>query len=458
MPRTRKANAPDLKELNEKLPPHDGLAELSVLGSCLLDNDKVDELSSIVQGRHFYSDANRMVWYAIQDMNASGKKCDAVTVGHELQKRGQLADIGGGNYLIKIMETVPHTEFAEHYAAIVRDQWIRRSLIEHGTNTLQAAHTSLEISEALTEIEADLFKIAERNQSHKSMAEVGDVLKDAFDAIMKRMDSDGGLSGIPTGFIDVDNITGGLSEGLIILAARPSMGKTAFVCNMCLNMAKAGHAVLFISLEQSRTELCERMLCSMSRIDTMALKRGVVTQDDQVQMKGAVDQLMTFPIIIDDDERSASIDAIAAQARRAKRKWGIDCVVIDYLQLIKADQRIENREQQVASISRRLKFISKELGIPVVALAQLNRGVELRPEKRPRLSDLRESGSIEQDADVVAFLFREEVYDPKPGENEGLAELIIAKQRNGMIGTAKLTWMKESVRFENYSPKTLFEV
>lgn len=438
-------------DLSDRVPPQDLDAERSVLGSVLLANDVLDDVISVIQSRHFYSDPHQKIFQAIHDMYEDGiRGIDAVTLGHELQKRGELEAVGGPAYLVQILETVPHAAHAEYYAKIVREKWLQRSLIDACTESLREAyHGSDAIEEILTRSEKRIFSIAEQQEGIDRMG-MRDILEDTFERIFERMDQEGSISGIPTGFNGLDDMTSGFQPSeLLVLAARPSMGKTALVCNFALAVAKAKRGVLLFSLEQSRMELAERLLCIQAKVNGHKLRQGDLDEMDQHSLMEAANELRECPLFID-DTAGRTMSQIAAVGRRLKRSSGLNLIIIDYLQLIESDDKAMPREQQIATITRRLKFLAKELSAPVIALAQLNRGVEQREDKRPRLSDLRESGAIEQDADIVMFLHRPEAYDPedRPGE----ADLIIAKNRSGPIGTVPLVWLREQLKFGDRSP------
>ena len=439
-------------DLFNRVPPQDLDAEKSTLGSVLLVNEMVDEVVSLIKPDHFYNDAHRMMFAAITDMYENGQRgIDTVTLANELAKRGQLEEVGGPGFLIEVLESVPHAAHAEYYARIVRDKWLQRSLIYTCTDILKETYEgSAETENILARAEQRVFQIAEQ-QEDLDKTEIKEILMDAWERICERSDMDGTISGVPSGFTGLDEMTSGFQPAeLIVLAARPSMGKTAFVCNSGLAMArKSNCGVLMFSLEQSKLELAERFLCIHAKANGHKVRQGDLDEIERHALLEASNELGQYPIYID-DVAGRTMTQIGAVSRRMKRQYDIGCVVIDYLQLIEAEDKMMPREQQIASITRRLKFLSKELRIPVIALAQLNRGVEQREDKRPRLSDLRESGAIEQDADVVMFLHRPEAYDPE--DRPGQADLIIAKNRSGPVGIVPLTWIKESLRFGDYSP------
>jgi replicative DNA helicase len=421
-------------ELLDKVPPQDLEAERCVLGSILADVQVIDDVLQHVQAHHFYSDAHRQMFETIYAMYEGGTRgIDAVTLGHELERRGILTEIGGPSVILAVMQAVPHAAHAEYYAKIVREKYLQRSVINACTEILREAYYGRdEADQIVARAEQKIYEIAE-DQTGLDRIGIGDILNLTFERIFSRMDQEGTISGVSSGFHGLDDATSGFQPSeLIIIAARPSMGKTAFVCNVMLNVAVGGHPVLLFSLEQSRLELAERLLCIQGKIDGHKLR----------ELK-----------IFIDDTAGRTISQIAAIARRIKRRHGLGLVVVDYLQLVEADERNLPREQQISSITRRMKFLAKDLDIPVIALSQLNRSVEQRQDKRPQLGDLRESGAIEQDADIVMFLHRPEAYDPedRPGE----ADLIVAKNRHGPTPTVQLVWLRTMMRFADRAPAHL---
>jgi replicative DNA helicase len=454
-------------DIFDKLPPQNLEAERAVLGSILLSQEAIDEVSDALQPRHFYADAHQRIATAVYHLaETTYGGIDAVTVAEELERRGELADVGGAAYLAQLMEAVPLTAHARYYADIVRDKFVLRSLREACTAILRdVTGEGDETLEVLSRAEQRIFGILEQ-QGEADKLEIREILLDAFDGIDARIAQDGGLSGLPTGFYDLDAITTGLHPSeFIVVAARPSMGKTAFVCNVALSVAVEARrkhlerndhdgslmprdGVLLFSLEQSKLELAERLLCIHGKVNGHKLRKGELDEDERTKLLATSTRLSELPIFIDDTP-GRSMGQVAAISRRLKRRYGLGLVIIDYLQLIEPEDRKAPREQQVAAIARRLKFLAKELNVPVIALAQLNRGVDLRADKQPKLADLRESGAIEQDADLVMFLHRPDAYDPADRPNE--AELIVAKHRNGPTGLVPLRWTKEYMRFESRS-------
>jgi len=435
----------------ERLPPQNLDAEKGLLGSILLENHVLDDVADLLHPDHFYLESHKRIYRSILRLIDTGTQgFDPVTVGEVLDKQGELKDIGGADYLIELLESVPHAGHAKYYAEIVRDKAIQRRLIFACTDILKGAYDdTLETGELLEHAEQQIFQILEQQEAVTKI-ELKEILLDAFARIDERLKSGGAISGLTTGFRELDGKTNGLQPAeLVILAARPSMGKTAFVLNLAeaaADRARAG--VVVFSLEQSRHELAERFLCIRGRIDMHKLRKGELDEDDHDRLMRASSELSELPVFVD-DQPGRSMSQIAAICRRLARKNHIRLVIIDYLQLIEPEDKRAPREQQIAQITRRLKFLAKELSVPVMALAQLNRGVELRDDKRPRLADLRESGAIEQDADIVMFLHRPEMYDPedRPGE----AEVIVAKHRNGPTGIVRLSFKKQHMQFQDYA-------
>jgi replicative DNA helicase len=445
-----------VEDLVVKLPPQNLDAERSVLGSMLLSNDAVDEVASFLKAAHFYHDAHQQIYGAICRMREQGRGAiDAVTLAEELTSLKLLEDIGGPNYLHQILETVPHAAHVRYYADIVHEKHVQRTLIETCTQVLRDAYDAARpADDILQEAEQKIFSILEQQERDTKLS-IRDILVDAFTEIDIRLQREGEISGLPTTFVDFDRLTTGFQPAeLVILAARPSMGKTALLCNWTECIArpagpgKPSNGVLIFSLEQSKLELAERFLCMVARVDGHRLRNGEIDAEEQQKLLDASAQLNELPIFIDDTP-ARSTSQIGAIARRMKRQHDIKLIVIDYLQLIEPEDRRAPREQQISQMTRRLKQLAKEINIPLIALAQLNRGVDLREDKRPRLADLRESGAIEQDADLVIFLHRPDAYDPNDRANE--ADLIIAKHRSGPTGTVNLTWRKEFLRFESGS-------
>ena len=429
-----------------RVPPQDLDAERSVLGSMLLSSDVIDDVLLQCGEDDFYADANRLIFGCVRDMYDRGARgIDIVTVKRELEARQQLDEIGGAAYLAGLVESPPFFEHAGYYGKIVRDKRMLRLLIDATRDTLAEAYGSVgDVTELVAMAEKRVYAVAEGGQNLATMG-MDTILDEAFERIYARLDEDGESSGLKTGFLGLDEMISGFRPSeLLVLAARPSMGKTALVCNFALAVGLSQRGCVIFSLEQSRVELAERLLCIHARINGHKLRQGTLSEVEQYALQDGAATLKEAKIFVD-DSAGVTMSQIAAVSRRLNRRHGIGLVIIDYLQLIETEDKGMPREQQIASITRRLKFLAKDLDIPVIALAQLNRGVEQREDKRPKLSDLRESGAIEQDADIVMFLHRPEAYDPEDRPGEG--DLIVAKNRSGPIGTVGLTWLREQLRF-----------
>ena len=449
-------------EILDRLPPQNLDAEKGVLGSMLLNPAVCDDVALIVSADDFYSDANARLYAHMLAMRDGGGRIDAVLLVERLKQTGDLEAVGGTAYLAEVVQSVAVAAHAEYYARIVRDKATLRALIHASSQILRDAYDStVDPREVVSAAEEKIFAVHDQRSTDQVTA-MHDVLIEAFEHIDHRLEH-GGATGIPTGFNDLDNMTGGLhASELVILAARPSMGKTALATNIVDYVTvESGTSALFVSLEMSRLEMAQRMLCSRGRIDGRKFRGGYLSAEDRGKLVEASAKLSTAPLFIDDSP-SRTVTEIAASARRLKRKSDLGLVVIDYLQLIEPDNPRDPRQEQVARIARRLKGLARELKVPVICLAQLNRQAEAgREGHRPRLSHLRESGAIEQDADVVMFVHREEYYHTREEAVErdlvGKAELIIAKQRNGPVGDVKVAWLDQHTRFENLAQKPFDE-
>ncbi len=447
-------------ELLDRLPPQSVEAERAVLGSVLLNPTLLDDVVLIVRPDDFYADAHRRLFSHLLGMQDGGGRIDPILLAERLKQAGDLEVVGGMPYLAEVVESVAVPAHAEYYARIVRDRSTLRALINASTEILRDAYDpTLESREMLGRAEEKIFAVHDQRSSDQ-VAPMRDVLIEAFVQIDHRLK--GGATGIPTGFTDLDTLTGGMhGSELIILAARPSMGKTALATNIAdYATVKAGATTLFVSLEMARLELAQRMLCARGRINGNKFRSGYLSAEDRDKLMETSSQLSQAPLYIDDTP-SRTLSEIAACARRLKRKQNLGLIIIDYLQLIEPDNLRDPRQEQVAKIARRLKGLARELKVPLLCLAQLNRQPEATKDNLPRLSHLRESGAIEQDADVVMFVHREEYYctreelqDPTKKQNlVGKAELIVAKQRNGPTGHVDLHWFQDFTRFENVSSR-----
>jgi replicative DNA helicase len=442
----------------DRLPPHNLDAERSVLGSMLRDNQVIGDVVNVVRTEHFYTDAHQKIFQAVVMLCVDrGQPADLVTLAEYLKQEKQIEDVGGYSYLAELWDAAPTAGNAVHYAKIVREKGMVRALIHAGNEILRDAYDqAAPPEELLNSAEHKIFEIAHKGVAGQTFS-LSEVLDVAFNRIDERMGKGHeAVSGLATGFVDLDEKTAGLhNEELIILAARPSVGKTAFALNIARHVAvEEQQPVYFVSLEMARVELAERMLCCQARVDAHRLRKGAIGSDDIDKLFEANSVLRKAKMFIDDSPAQTML-RINANARRLQLRHGIRLVIIDYLQLIEPESRRDPRQEQVAQISRRLKFLAKEVKIPVLALAQVNRSSEDRQDHRPRLADLRESGSIEQDADTVLMLHRPEMYEP--GQHEGSVELIIAKQRNGPTGEITLAFLKQFMRFENFAVGVPFE-
>jgi replicative DNA helicase len=435
----------------QKIPPQNIEAEQAVLGGVFLRNSIFHSLIDMLQVDDFYPPVHQLLFRTFLDLYRQNIPIDLVTVAEELQKNGKLEEIGGPAYLTSLTESVASAANALSYAAIVRDKSIRRQLIQESSNIISQAFESTEETESvLDQAEQCIFKIAETKiqPRFKSSQEL---VHQVFEYLEQRFEQRELITGVPTGYHKFDEITAGLQRtDLVIIAGRPSMGKTAFGLNIAMRAAIMSNvSTAFFSLEMSMEQLMMRMLCAWGKVDLSRMRSGFLRDEDWTRLYQAADALSKAPVYIDD---TPSLDPIElrARCRRLKTEKELGLVVIDYLQLMHLKQKKDSREQEISHISRTLKSLAKELDVPVLALAQLNRKVEERTNKRPMLSDLRESGAIEQDADLIVFLYRDEVYNTREDNpKKGLADIIIGKQRNGPVGSATLSFINSCTAFEN---------
>ncbi len=429
-------------------------AEKGVLGSILLKPDVCDDVALVIRPEDFADEAHQILYRHFLELHDGGKRIDTTIVLERLRTQGDADRIGGAAFLAEVLESVPHAANAVHYAQIVRDKALLRALIDAGTDILRDAYEDTdEPRQLLARAEEKIFAILERRSSTDAKP-IAAVLVDALDRMNARMNHEHAIGGVETGFTELDSLSGGLHNSeLIILAARPSMGKTAFAMNIAEHVALVvKHPVLFVSLEMAALELVDRLLCSSAQVNGHRLRNGTISQEDRRRLVQKSDEIGSSPLFIDDTP-GRTLTEIAAVARRLKRKeQGLALIVIDYLQLIEPDNPRDPRQEQVARIARRLKLMARELAVPVLCLAQLNRQAEASRDNRPRLNHLRESGAIEQDADVVMFVHREEYYQSTEEDRErvrGKAEIIVAKQRNGPTADIELLWQQDYTRFVN---------
>jgi replicative DNA helicase len=451
-PRAKDANG--LGELLDRQPPRSLEAERAVIGSLLLLPEVCDEVALAVRPEDFYDSAHRTIFRHMLDLHDNGQQIDPMLLSQRLKDSGQYESVGGAAFLLELSQEVATAAHAERYARIVKDKAVLRSLIHASTDIINDAYeTGVDAREMLSLAEERVFRILDTKGDTEAKS-VRDVMFECFARIEKRREHKHAVGGLETGFIDYDDKTGGLQNSeLTILAARPSMGKTALALNILDHIAvELRRPALVVSLEMSALELGDRLLCSRAHVNGLKMRGGHISDQEHHQLQKAAGELHAAPLYIDDSP-SRNMTEIAATARRLKRQDELELVVIDYLQLIEPDNPRDPRQEQVARISRRLKGLARELKIPVLCLAQLNRQVEASRDNKPQLSHLRESGAIEQDADVVAFIHREEYYQTDEQAREqvkGQADLLIRKQRNGPTGDIKLTWLHDYTRFENW--------
>jgi len=437
-----------------KVPPHSLQAEQSVLGGLLLDNQAWDQVADLVTEEDFYRRDHRLIFRAIGGLIDQGHPCDVVTLSEWLENQRKLDEVGGLAYLSMLANDTPSAANIRAYAHIVRENSVLRQLASVGTEIANSAYSpeGRRSPELLDHAEQLVFRIADSGNSRgRGFQNIKDLLGKAVDRIDMLFHQDNPLTGVSTGFADLDEMTAGLqASDLIIVAGRPSMGKTTFAMNIAENAAiKHKITTAVFSMEMPGDQLAMRMMSSLGRIDQHKVRTGRLDDDDWPRLTSAVSILAEAPLFIDDTP-ALSPTELRARARRLKREHGLGLIVIDYLQLMQVPGGGENRATEISEISRNLKALAKELSVPVIALSQLNRSLEQRPNKRPVMSDLRESGAIEQDADVIVFIYRDEVYNEE-SPDKGTAEIIIGKQRNGPIGMRRLTFLGQHTRFENFT-------
>lgn len=465
-------------EADLKTPPHALEAEQSVVGGLMLENDQFDEVSAIVQADDFYVQAHRILYETIAALYQQGRPYDAISVLEFLKSTRQLEQIGGKPFLTELVKNVPSGANLHFYASVVREKAILRQLIAQSNEIIEMAYfpEGKTVREVLDVAETKIMAIAEHGGTKEREYQlIADLLSAALDKIEELYSSDSPITGLPTHYKDLDNLTAGLQAGdLIIVAGRPSMGKTTFSMNIAENVATLGQTpVAIFSLEMPGEQLAMRMLSSIGRIPSQRIRTGKLEEEDWPKLNRALAILSESDLYIDDTpaltvnelrararridkdirdkQRKAAITAGKAEAEIEQAVTGLGLIVIDYLQLMRGSLNVENRVNEVSEISRGLKALAKELGIPVIALSQLNRSLEQRSDKRPKMSDLRESGAIEQDADLIMFIYRDEAYNPET-EKKGIAEIIVGKHRNGPIDTVLMTFIGKYTRFENYVP------
>jgi replicative DNA helicase len=443
-----------------RLPPHSIEAEQSVLGGLMLDAAAWDQIADRVTVEDFYRNDHRLIFEAIAGLIERSQPCDAVTLSGHLESQGVIDQVGGLSYLGSLARDTPTSANIKAYADIVRERSVLRQLITAGNQIVSSAlePEGREAGEIVDEAERAVFEIAEAGSRGKvGLRAVKGILPEVVNRIDELYHSDGTITGVTTGFKQLDEMTSGLQPGdLIIIAGRPSMGKSTLAVNIAENAALgANKSAAIFSMEMSAESVTLRMISSLGRINQSNLRSGRLQEEDWPRIDSAMTQLSNAKVFIDETPGLTPTE-IRARARRLKRERGLDLIVVDYLQLMQVTGTKENRATEISEISRSLKALAKELKVPVIALSQLNRGVEQRVEKKPVMSDLRESGSLEQDSDLILLIYREEVYD-KNTTRKGIADIIIAKQRNGPIGDFQLTFLGEYTKFENYAPESYAE-
>ncbi len=431
----------------DKVPPHNIDAEQAVLGALFLDNSAIAIVTRFLSPEDFYMEAHRVIFKTILELEEYGQAADLVTVTDQLRRRGALEKVGGATYVATLSNISPTAANAEHYAHIIEEKALLRNLINLATRIAGMGYEGSEDAERLMEeAEKMLMELGSRRTS-ALFIEIKDILMDTFKHLEHLYKNKGEINGVPTGFIDLDHLCQGLQPGdLVIVAGRPSMGKTSFGMCIAYNAAeKINKPVAVFSLEMSKEQLVQRMLCAEAMVDQHKMRTGFISDEDWGKLTQKAREIAKLPIFID-DSGVLTVSQLRSKARRLHMEKGLGLIVIDYLQLMQGSSRTENRQQEIANISRSLKGLAKELGVPIMALAQLSRSVEQRQDKRPIMSDLRESGSLEQDADVVMFIYRDEYYNPDT-EKIGIADIIVAKQRNGPTGMVELAFLKEYTKF-----------
>jgi replicative DNA helicase len=448
-----------------RVPPHSVEAEQSLLGALLIDNQAFDRVADVVSAEDFYRDDHRRIWRHVQRLVEASRPADVVTVAESIEASEDKDKTGGASYLAALAQNTPSSLNVRRYAELVRERAVQRRLAQVATEIAETAlaPTGKEVGQLLDEAESKIFQIAESGaRKDQGLIGMSPILAQVFERIdhLHSQENPSDITGVPTGFIDLDQKTAGLQPGdLIIVAGRPSMGKTAFALNIAEHVAlhpSVRMPVAIFSMEMSSSQLALRMLSSIAKIDQHKLRTGRLSNDEWPHLTDAIDKLNDTSIHVDETPALNALE-VRARARRLKREYGkLGLVVIDYLQLMSASSQGENRATEISEISRSLKALAKELEVPVIALSQLSRAVEQRNDRRPMMSDLRESGAIEQDADVILFIYRDEVYFPEKEEAKGRAEVIIGKQRNGPIGRIELTFLGRFTRFANFQDPSAF--
>jgi replicative DNA helicase len=438
-----------LSEMIQRIPPHSVEAEQSVLGAMLLDKEAISAATELISGEDFYREAHKEIFEAIVEIYDKGEPVDLITLTEKLKTRNTLEAVGGITFLTNLMDAVPTTHNVKYYAKIIEDKSLLRRLIKSSNEIISKSYQATDdIGEIIDDAEKGIFNIS-LNRSTQGFTHVKNILNVNFDKIEELYLNKGRITGVPTGFTDLDAKLSGLQKSdLVLVAARPSMGKSSFMMNIVQHAAvREKITTAIFSLEMSKEQLTQRLLCAEALIDAHRLRIGDINEDEWVKLARAMGPLSEAPIYIDDTP-AISITEMRAKCRRLKLEHNLGLIVIDYLQLMQGKGNADSRQQEISEISRSLKALAREINVPVVSLSQLSRAPEMRADHRPILSDLRESGAIEQDADVVMFLYRDEYYHPD-SEKKNIGEVIIAKQRNGPTGTVELVWLGQFTKFVN---------
>ena len=437
----------------KKIPPHDNNAERSVIGAMMLDRDAISEVSSIIVKEDFYNTQYGILFDAMVKLYDEGKPVDEIILGEKLREMGAPDEISGLGYLGEILSSVQTSAFATNYAQIVKDKSYLRKLIKFSDNLTASSYESSEpVEDIMSKAESDIFNMMQKRTGSKDFTPINKVVVGVIEEIEAATKTKGKINGLRTGFTDLDNMLTGLHGGeLLLVAARPSMGKTAFVLNIAHHVAiKESVPVVIFSLEMSKSQLVTRLVAVDSMVEAKSLKTGDISDSDWSKIVSTADVMAKAPIFIDDNS-DISIADLRTKCRKLKQTEGIGLVIIDYLQLMSATGKVESRQIFISEVSRALKGLARELNVPVIALSQLNRAVDSRTDHKPVLADLRESGAIEQDADVVMFIYRDDYYNPDTTERPGVADIIVAKQRNGSVGPVELAWIGKYTKFANLS-------
>jgi replicative DNA helicase len=436
----------------DKSLPQNQEAEIAVLGSMIIDRDAIAVSIQMLEPSSFYTEVNQKIFAVVISLYDNNKVVDVLTLMEELRRKGELEKVGGAGYIAGLTSAIPTAANIEHYAKIVKEKSILRSLINTSTSIIQDCYSHrTDVDDLLDKAESMIFDISSRKHSQTRFIPLKEIIKDSIEMIDNLYQRKENITGVPTSFHELDVMTAGLQKSdLIVVAGRPSMGKSALAASIAEYAGVVEKIpVAFFSLEMSKEQLVQRMLCSHARVNAHKVRTGFLSQSDWPRLTNAAGKLSEAPIYIDDTPAISSLE-LRAKARRLKAQYDIQLIVVDYLQLMQGHSRSENRQQEISEMSRSLKALARELSVPIISISQLSRAVEQRADHRPQLSDLRESGAIEQDADLVLLLLREEYYNPTE-ENKGMAELMIAKQRNGPVGSIKLAFVAEYARFDNLS-------